>query len=55
MGKQAQTLELSTNLKLCTIPRVMYCGAIARVIGIKVCAIVHNVREYGVVADLSTK
>ena len=21
-----QTLELSTNLKLCTIPRVSYCG-----------------------------
>lgn len=42
MGKKALNFELSTNLKLCTIPRVMYCGAIARVIGLRVCAIVHN-------------
>ena len=46
MDKQAQTLELSTNLNLCTIPRVMYCGVIARVIGLRVCAIVHNVVVY---------
>lgn len=46
MGRYAQNLELSTNLKLCTIPRVMYCGAIARVIGLRVCAIVHNCIVY---------
>jgi len=42
MGKQELNFELNTNLKLCTIPRVMYCGAIARVICLRVCAIVHN-------------